>query len=97
MPLDIDLLLETLKDRGHQGGARIRTLGIRYGLIVAQISLTFMLLTSALLLINTFKRLLDINLGFNPERVLTVDVSVPAKPSAAAAVPPVMAICEMEP
>jgi predicted permease len=76
-------LLETLKDRGRQGGAGVRTLGIRYGLIIAQISLTLMLLTGAGLLINTFKRLLDVNLGFNPERILTVDVSVPAQTSAA--------------
>jgi putative ABC transport system permease protein len=75
-------LLEALKHRGHQG-AGIRTLGIRYGLIVAQISLTLMLLTGAGLLINSFKRLLDINLGFDPDRVLTVDVSVPAETSAA--------------
>jgi putative ABC transport system permease protein len=41
-----------------------------------------MLLTGAGLLINSFKRLLDANLGFNPERILTFGVSVPAETAA---------------
>jgi len=75
-------LLNTLKDRGHQAGASIRTSRIRHGLIVAQIALTLTLLTGAGLLINSFKRLLDTNLGFNPDRILTFDVSVPVQTAA---------------
>src|SRR4029079_9726224 len=75
-------LLESLKDFGQQGGTSLRAFRIRYGLIVAQISLTLMLLTGAGLFINSFKRLLDTNLGFNPEGILTVDISVPAQTAA---------------
>jgi putative ABC transport system permease protein len=75
-------LLEALKDRANQAGAGVHTFRIRHGLIVAQIALTLMLLTGAGLVINSFKRLLDTNLGFKPERILTVDVSVPVQTAA---------------
>jgi putative ABC transport system permease protein len=72
-------LLDCLKDTGRQSGTSLRAFRIRYGLIVAQISLTLMLLTGAGLFINSFRRILDTNLGFRPKGILTIDVSVPGQ------------------
>lgn len=52
-------------------------------LIVAEIGLSFVLLVSAGLLIGSVRRLLAVNPGFDPQPLLTADISYPRKPLAA--------------
>ena len=50
---------------------------LRHGLVVAQLSLATMLLVVAALLLQSFVRLQDVSLGFDPQDVLTVRLSLP--------------------
>ncbi len=67
-------LNESLKEgaRGSGGKARHRTLG---GLVVAQVSLALVLLTGAGLMINSFVRLLTVDLGFEPDNLLSLSLA----------------------
>jgi putative ABC transport system permease protein len=70
-------LQQVLKDGGRAiaraGSRRLRSL-----LIVAEVSLAFLLLVGAGLLTGSFVSLLNIKLGFNTDRLLTLAVSLPA-------------------
>lgn len=68
----------TLKEtggRGNSGGKRTQFL--RSGLVVAEIALAVLLLSTALLLVRSFEALQRENPGFNPEGVITVQLSLP--------------------
>jgi putative ABC transport system permease protein len=58
--------------RGSLTGARLRSV-----LLVAEIGLAFVLVVASGLLVRTFFRLLDVDPGFNAERVLTFELSLP--------------------
>lgn len=68
---------EALKEGGRaaSSGARMQ---IRKGLVVCQVSLAVILLVAAGLLIKSFVRVLDVPAGFDPERIMTARVAVPA-------------------
>jgi putative ABC transport system permease protein len=70
-------LNEVLKEGGRAstGGARQR---LRSGLVMTEIALAVVLLVGAGLMMKSLLRLLQANVGFNPENVLTVTVSLPA-------------------
>ena len=71
-------LSEKLKegDRGSTAGhARLRN-----GLIVSEVALALMLLIAAGLLIESFARLARVRPGFNPESVLTFNITLPDNP-----------------
>lgn len=73
-------LSEKLKegDRGSTTGhGRLRS-----GLIVSEVALALMLLISAGLLIESFAQLARVQLGFNPESVLTFNITLPDHPYA---------------
>jgi predicted permease len=61
--------------RGDSGAARSRARGV---LVVAEIGLAVMLLVGAALLGRSFQRLVQEDPGFQPARVLTVNVDLPA-------------------
>ncbi|MGH9200327.1 MAG: ABC transporter permease, partial [Vicinamibacterales bacterium] len=70
-------LVESLRDGGHQattGGARQRLRGL---LVVGEVTLAVVLVIGAGLMIRSLSALGRIDLGFNPERVLTMRLSVP--------------------
>src|SRR5437773_4241857 len=70
-------LTEALKEGGRsstQGTGRNR---LRNGLVIAEVALALVLLTSAGLLMKSFARLQDVNPGFNPRNALTFEVSLP--------------------
>ena len=70
-------LNEALRQTGRSGTTDRKALMTRGALVVAQVSLAFVLLIGAGLLIASFRLVLDINPGFRSERVLTAKVSLP--------------------
>jgi putative ABC transport system permease protein len=69
-------LSEAFKEGGRTSpsGARHR---VRSVLVVAEIALALVLLVGAGLLIQSFVRLQNVSLGFNPENVLTLQMALP--------------------
>jgi putative ABC transport system permease protein len=67
-----------LKEAGTRGSAGKRTTFLRASLVVGEIALAVMLLSTAGLLVRSFERLQEQNPGFNPGGVLTAMLSLPA-------------------
>ena len=69
---------EALKEggRSQSPGARHRLL--RQSLVSAEIAVSIVLLIGAGLMLKSFARLRDVELGFNPERTLTFNLSLPS-------------------
>ena len=63
------------ESRGSTGG-RFRN-ATRHILVVSQIAISIMLMVGAGLLLRTFMRLENVPLGFNPERVLLMNIALP--------------------
>jgi putative ABC transport system permease protein len=70
-------LNETLKDGGRSGSAGASRQRVRNLLVVSEVALSLLLLVSAGLLIKSFMRLQETELGFDPENVLTLRVPLP--------------------
>jgi len=64
----------TLKETGR--GATSGRVGLRQGLVIAEVALTFVLLVGAGLLLVSFHRLLQVNPGFVADRVLTFHITL---------------------
>ena len=72
-------LNETLKAEGARGSTGgIRKQRFRSFLVISEVALTVLLLIGAGLMIKSFYSLQKVNLGFNPESVLTMQVNLPA-------------------
>lgn len=72
-------LVETLKDGGRGSGSGVRGQAIRSGLVVAEVALSVILLAGASLAIRSFANLMSVYPGFQPQRVLRVQVPLPPK------------------
>jgi putative ABC transport system permease protein len=71
-------LTESLKEGGRGSTSGRRHNRLRNALVIAEVALALVLLTGAGLLLKSFVRLQNVNPGFNPENVLTAEISLPA-------------------
>jgi predicted permease len=67
-------LREDLQDAGHGSSNGGRHDGFRDGLVISEFALACVLLVGAALLIQSFLRVLDVNLGFQPERTASLRI-----------------------
>jgi hypothetical protein len=72
-------LNESLKEAGRGSGTGVPGRKVRDLLVVCEMALAVMLLAGAGLLVNSFQHLRSIAPGFNPDKVLTCQVSLPSK------------------
>ena len=68
---------QTLRDEGRGSTGGHRRMQIRGALVAGQVALSLMLLIAAGLLVRSFSRLLRVSPGFDPQNVLTMNVSLP--------------------
>ncbi len=70
-------LNESLKEGGRSGGGGAHRNYVRSILVIAEVALSLLLLIGAGLLMKSFLNLQHADVGFNPENVLTMRVSLP--------------------
>jgi putative ABC transport system permease protein len=71
-------LSESLKEGGERGSSAGRRHNrLRNTLVIGEVALALVLLTGAGLLLKSFVRLGHVNPGFNPDHVLTAEISLP--------------------
>ena len=68
---------EALKEGGRSHSSGVRHCFLRQALVAAEITVSIVLLIGAGLMVKSFARLREVKLGFNPERTLTLDLSLP--------------------
>lgn len=68
---------EALKTGGRDAMGSHRRTVIRSFLVISEIAFSIVLLTGAGLMISSLRQLLNVDLGFNPENVITMRLSVP--------------------
>lgn len=66
-----------LKETGRSTTGGLERQRMRSALVVCEIALSFVLLIGAGLMVRTFLRLADVDLGIHPDHVLTMKVSLP--------------------
>src|SRR5262249_39595011 len=70
-------LNESLKEGSRSATAGLRRNRVRSLLVVSEVVFSLALLIGAGLMIKSFARLLRVDLGFNPQNLLTLEVSLP--------------------
>jgi len=68
---------EALKEGGRSQSPGVRHRFLRQALVAAEITVSIVLLVGAGLMVKSFARLREVKLGFNPERTLALDLSLP--------------------
>ncbi len=66
-----------LKEGGRSGSEGGGTARLRSALVVAEIAIALVLLTASGLLLRSFDKMRDVNLGFQPDRVTTANYALP--------------------
>jgi predicted permease len=66
----------TLKESSNRSGTGFRQSKVRSLLVISEVSLALILLIGAALLIRTYVALRDVNPGFNPHNVVTMEMSL---------------------
>jgi len=72
-------LRETLNEAGRGTSATGGSLHLRSWLVISEIALAVLLLVGAGLLMRSFSRLLEVSPGFQTQRLLTMELSLPEK------------------
>jgi predicted permease len=67
-------LIETLKDSGHGSSAGRKHEAVRTALVITEVALACVLLVGAGLLLRSFLKVLDIDLGFQPDQAASMRV-----------------------
>ena len=70
---------ETLKEGGRTGSAGAGHARLRSALVVAEIAVALILLTASGLLLRSFEKMRDVNLGYRPDHTLVAGYSLPQK------------------
>ena len=70
-------LTEALKEGGRGSTSGLRRNRLRNALVIAEVALALVLLVGASLLLKSFARLQNVDPGFNPKNVLTMEVALP--------------------
>jgi putative ABC transport system permease protein len=70
-------LLSTMKDASRGSGRRGSR--VRSVLVVAEVAMALMLLVGAGLMVRSFSRLMSVDLGFDPEHVVTARLTLPER------------------
>ncbi|HXI42724.1 MAG TPA: ABC transporter permease, partial [Bryobacteraceae bacterium] len=70
-------LSEPLKDSGKGARSGFRGGGLRNALVVGEVAISLMLLTGAGLLMRTFLALVNVDLGFDPDRTIVTVIPLP--------------------
>jgi predicted permease len=83
-------LVSSLKDGGLRAGQGARGSRLRSALLVIQVSLALVLVIASGLLVRTFAHLVSADGGFNPDRVLTFELTLP--PSSYASLDRIVAV-----
>ena len=68
---------ETLKEGGRTGTSGSGHARLRSALVVAEIAVALVLLTASGLLLRSFEKMRDVNLGFNPDHTLAAIYDLP--------------------
>ncbi|HEU4585574.1 MAG TPA: ABC transporter permease [Gemmatimonadaceae bacterium] len=71
-------LAESLRERAHGAGGGALRQRLRAVLVTAEIALALMLVAGAGLLLRSFQELQRLELGFDPERMVTFDITPPS-------------------
>jgi putative ABC transport system permease protein len=71
-------LADVVREEGRSGTPTRHARAMRRILVTSQVALALVLLMGAGLLLASFERVLDVDLGFRPDRVLTGDILLPA-------------------
>lgn len=74
LPVD---LVDSLRDGSQHAGVSHRRQRLRVALVTVEVALAVVLVIGAGLMIRTLAAIADIDLGFNPDRVLTMRVTIP--------------------
>jgi predicted permease len=69
-------LHETLKEGGRSGSAGVARERVRSLLVIGEFALTLVLLTGGVLMVESFVHLLEVNPGFDPQNVLTMQITL---------------------
>ena len=70
---------ETLKEGGRTGSAGAGHARLRSALVVAEIAVALILLTASGLLLRSFNKMRDVNLGYEPDHTLVAGYGLPQK------------------
>ena len=70
-------LTEALKEGGRGSTSGMRRNRLRNALVITEVALALVLLVGASLLLKSFVRLQNVDPGFNPKNVLTMEVALP--------------------
>ncbi len=70
-------LATSLKESARGGGAGAGRRRLRQGLVIAQVALAVLLVTGATLMVQTFVAFRTVDLGWNPDNVVTMEITLP--------------------